>query len=226
MAKEAAKDLPFLTLITESLEFIVPGDVAQCFDFRDPRGDQATYNFFGSENKKSLSLLGAIAKILKIAKFLSKAESVLQGIKGMQAVLGKLSKVKRVLDTLLKDASGPDSPMRRLLGPTNTEFLIKLLRDEGDPGQFIVVPTSNAFPFQFKKPGFFKVQSFRSFAQTVGRDLFFSSELTLSFGSTDLTGISGFEAEVTISTNFSVRNSLASFGIAHGQLVPRPEIHP
>lgn len=220
--KAATSEFP---IISESLEFIVPGDVAQCFDFTDPRGVRASYNFFGNENKKSLSLLGAVGKILKIAKFLPKIERALEKMKA-EKILDKIQAVKKVLDGVLKDATDKDSVIRHILGDANTEFLVSMLRDEGDPGNFMAIPTSKFFPFQFKKPGFFAVQSFGSFAQTVGFDHALSSDLTLSFGAKDATGIGGFEAEVTISTDFSIRNAVASFGIAHGQMIMRPEVHP
>jgi len=47
---KALEDTPLTFLIAEALDFIVPGDVAQCFDFKDPRGVQATYSFIGNEN--------------------------------------------------------------------------------------------------------------------------------------------------------------------------------
>jgi hypothetical protein len=223
--KNVLKDLevgaPELFILFESLDFIVPSETILGFQFKDPRGRTAIYKFTGSENKKNLTLLDLLSRLVSATRWLKQLNEKLAQFpnlnnlrKTIQAMLTKATKN-------VNDLLGPGSLGRALIGDAAADILLGLLTGGNPDGTSFV--GSAFFKVEFAKPGVFDISTFSGPARTETREFLGRATVDLEFLGQGPEGLLGFNARVKIENNFSLNSGLIGFGIAKGNLVVTTE---
>ncbi len=224
-AKEVAKDVPLLFLIEEALEFMVPSDIALCFQFRDHRQAVATYNYFGSENRDNISPLKLLSKLFGFLKVFGKISASIdrlaQRFKKLEDFAKNVENVKRVGPKLLASLGAKGGALRRVFCDDAVDMALNIAAGAALDGDIMTAPVSDWAPFRFHQPHFYDVNSFSGFARTLVGEYLYESVTTLDFASKQDIGSTGCQASVAIVSRVSLRNNLLAIGVSHGTLMLR-----
>ncbi len=227
--KEVLSDVPLLFLIEDLLEFLWVSDIGLCFQFRDHRGQIATYDYFGSENKQSYGLLKVFSRLVSllktIAMFSTKVEAWLKAAKRFDK-LSKMAKnlenMRKIATKVLENMTGKDSAVRKLLGDELVDLVVQSALGAGPGTDDATAPVSEWSPFRFRDPKFYDVRTFGGFARTLLVEKLYKSELTLDFAAENASSSLNYKATVVITSGISARSNLLGIGVSHGMMTVRP----
>ena len=214
--KELEVGAPELFIIFESVDFIIPSETILAFQFKNPRGRTAIYKFVGSENKKNLTLLDLLSRLISMTrwlKLLTEKLALFPNLNNLRKLVqGMLTKATKNVNDLL----GPRSFGRSVIGDGAADILLGLLTG-GTPDATMFVGSA-FFRVEFAKPGVFDIGTFNGPARTETREFLGSANVELEFLAQGPEGRLGFNARVKIENNFSLTSGLIGFGIAKGGL--------
>jgi hypothetical protein len=230
--KSALKELevgaPELFVIFESIDFIVPADITLAFEFKDGRGRTATYKYTGEENKRTFTILDALAKFISFTKWLEKLDEALKKFKLIRAI--KSVDLDKFLNKVLKDALksahslvDKGGSLRAVIGDPVADILLAIFElGAKAPLRFDV---SDFALVIFGRPGVFDVSTFNGPARTETREFLGKANVRLDFLGEGPEGRLGFRATTRIQTRFSFSTGLLGFGISKGFLLVLPPSH-
>jgi hypothetical protein len=221
---ELAVDFPEIAIVFATIDFIIPSDIKNQFEFRNHRGNSARYNYTGSQNKIGVDVFEALAKLLSVFKWLTKVDEALEkfdklkpNVEALEKVLKNVKTAVKTLEKLETDLENRDGLIRKHLGDGVADVLIALLKAGKD--NLMVVPATEFFPVAFVSKGVFDVNTFSGFARTEVVASLGRTKTTLEFLGAGPEGRLGFGAATIIFGPFAITNSLIGFGISKGNLI-------
>ena len=223
---------PEIFLILKLVDFLVPSDIGEQYEFKDARGARSKYNYFGEQHRVTLDFFDVFAQLLSVAIWLKKLDGSLEKLERLSEVDAK--KLKVAIETLEKMKAfgknmkrlsaisksiidklfGKDGPARKIFGDVIVDQLLSVvsaekLEDATDFGQV-----------DFRRDGLFDIGSFSGIARAEVHDLFIQpSVVLLEFAAEKNISLLGFQANVVLQRRWHFGVLIGAFEISNGTLV-------
>lgn len=236
-AEGAAITAPELLIIVKGLEFIVPGDFACFFEFKDIRGINKKYLYTATSNKMDVGLLDVL-------KFLGGMMRVIKGVPGivekfidaLRAGAGKKiglddQQMRNLISTLValgttckqlhqdfKRLTGPDGAIRRAIGNDATDSLVRLV--DGDGNRFITMSKFTKCTFEDVK--FPDINTFAGDARTFKTSIVLgTTEIEFDFAARQNISLLGFRGHCVFREPWTLSLTIGAVELTRGRLDPR-----
>jgi hypothetical protein len=222
--KEALGSVGFLA--NHMIGYMIPKTVDYCYEIKDSLNDHALYRFHGSEHKDDFSafdvisfatkLMGAIKALETISKGTGLAANVAQKIYGAADGLNKITDdLINLVYPYLEKTLGTETARQV------KQLVISLRGGSRTLFSSLTIPASPFTPFRYHDRQ--ADHDVKQLDKPARRNLFgaaYNTVVDLSFGgSASYTSIA-WMAEAHIVSGFSIRNSLAAWGVSDGMLIP------
>ncbi len=234
-AENAAVTAPELGIIIKGMEFIVPGDFACFFEFKDVRGVLRKYLYTSTENKIDFSLLDLASMVGSFAKFARGSPGAVEKfVDALKTGAGKrMGMSKDDVDKLItvlkafgaacksinddfKRLTGPGGGLRQALGDEWTDALVRVVESSG----LKLVVASPFEPCTFEDLGFPDIGTLSGVARTFRTSrIFGTTETEFDFAARENISLLGFRGHCTFREKRALSLNIGSVDLTRGTLM-------